>query len=266
MNRPGTGTPAAVALAAAAIAAQIAYPLTDGRARDLVTVLVVVLLAAAALTHAASTRGLRWAGLLLLATAGIGLASEIVGTATGIPYGCYSYASDRLGPTIAGVPLVVPFAWTAGFYPVWCVASRIARSRSAGAALTVVGVVGWDLYLDAQMVADGQWWWCVTDAGLPGIDHIPLTNYLGWVVVATVMVLVMEAVDSNVGPRTSATPARDTVPVVLFLWTWLGSALAHSVFLDPPELLYSAVYGLAVMGVLGIPLLRQILPRRTNER
>lgn len=259
-------TPVAAALAAAAIAAQITYPLTDGRARDLVTVVVVVLLAAAALAHAASTRGVRWTGYLLLATAGIGLASEIVGTATGIPYGCYSYASERLGPAVAGVPLVVPLAWTAGFYPVWCVASRIASSRSVRAALTVVGLIGWDLYLDAQMVADGQWQWCVTDAGLPGLDHIPLTNYAGWMVVAAVMVAGMEAVDSRLARRASATAPDDTVPVVLFLWTWLGSALAHAVFLDPPELLYSAVYGLVVMGVLGIPLLWRLLPRRRNER
>ncbi|WP_425295701.1 hypothetical protein [Nocardia abscessus] len=42
------------------------------------------------------------------------------------------------------------------------------------------------------------------------------------------------------------------VPVTLFLWTWLGSALAHAVFLG---LLPSAGYGFAGMAVLGVPLL-----------
>ncbi len=66
---------------------------------------------------------------------------------------------------------------------------------------------------------------------------------------ATVLVLVDSRSDR------ADTPRHDAVPIALFLWTWLGSALAHSVFLDAPELRYSAVYGLVVMGVLGVPLL-----------
>lgn len=256
---------AAAVVAAGAIAAQIGYPLTDGADRDLVTVLVVVLLAATALVHAAATRGVRWTICLFLVTAGIGLTSEIVGTATGIPYGCYSYAVERLGPSIAGVPLVVPLAWTAGFYPVWCVATRITATARARALLTVVGLVGWDLYLDAQMVADRQWQWCVTDAGLPGLDHIPLTNYAGWIVVASVMVAVMHLADSHDSSLGRA-GTHDVVPIVLFLWTWLGSALAHSVFLTAPSLTYSAVYGFVVMGVLGIPLVWTLVNRRTPNR
>lgn len=260
------------ALATAAIAAQIAYPLTEGAARDFVTVMVVVLLAATALAHANRTRGIRWTVLLFVTTAGIGLMSEVVGTATGIPYGCYSYATDRLGPSIAGVPLVVPLAWTAGFYPVWCAATRVTTTVWARALLTVIGLVGWDLYLDAQMVADGQWRWCVTDAGLPGLDHIPLTNYAGWTAVALVMVAVMQTVDRRTlrtggtsGARgTPGAVTHDAVPIVLFLWTWLGSALAHSVFLEAPSLRYSAVYGLIVMGVLGVPLVWHLVTNATH--
>ncbi|MFC0453478.1 carotenoid biosynthesis protein [Rhodococcus jostii] len=246
-------------LAGAAIAAQILYPLVHGGIRDAVTVFVVALLAAASVTHAAATRSGRWALGLVAVTAGLGLASEVLGTATGFPYGCYDYSVDRLGPALAGVPLVVPFAWTAGFYPVWCAASVLARGphrRAVRVALTTVGVVGWDLYLDPQMVADGQWRWCVTDAGLPGIEHIPLTNYAGWFFVAAVMAVAVDRIDRRFD---SGTRHRDGVPIALFLWTWLGSALAHSVFLDAPELRYSAVYGWFAMGILGIPLLVSLL-------
>lgn len=248
-----------VVFAGAAIAAQILYPLVHGGVRDVVTVFVVVLLAAASITHAAVTRGGRWAAGLVVVTAGLGLVSEVAGTATGFPYGCYDYSVDRLGPALAGVPLVVPFAWTAGFYPVWCAASALARGphrRAVRVALTTVGVVGWDLYLDPQMVADGQWRWCVTDAGLPGVEHIPLTNYAGWFIVATVMAVAVDRIDRRFGTRTRH---RDGVPIGLFLWTWLGSALAHSVFLDAPELRYSAIYGWCAMGILGVPLLVSLL-------
>ncbi|CAM2969830.1 carotenoid biosynthesis protein [Prescottella defluvii] len=258
---------ASAALAVAAVAAQIVYPLVHGESRDTVTVAVVALLAAASITHAGAVRGGRWAAGMVAVTAGIGLASEVVGTATGIPYGCYEYAVGRLGWAVADVPLVVPFAWTAGFYPVWCVASRLTRSRPFRVVLTTIGVVGWDLYLDPQMVADGQWRWCVTDAGLPGVEHIPLTNYAGWVVVAltmAVLVTLMDRLMDRRGPR-SPSPRDDAVPTALFLWTWLGSALAHAVFLDAPELRYSAVYGAVAMGVLGVPLLARLVRTRRAE-
>ena len=238
--------------AVAAVLAQIAYPLTAGDARDAATVAVVTLLTAACLVHAALNRGLTFAVVLFVSSAGIGYLSEVVGTMTGYPYGCYSYVTDRLGPAAFDVPLVVPLAWSAGLYPVWCVASRLVRNGPGRIAAVTVGMLGWDLYLDPQMVADGHWSWC-NAGGLPGIEHIPLTNYAGWLLVAAIMATVLVLVDSR--SDRADTPRHDAVPIALFLWTWLGSALAHSVFLDAPELRYSAVYGLVVMGVLGVPLL-----------
>ncbi|MFD3812375.1 carotenoid biosynthesis protein [Rhodococcus sp. NPDC058639] len=272
MTDVGTGwrvptwqTAVPVVLAACAVAAQIAYPLTEGAARDRVTVAVVLLLAAASLTHAAARRGLGWAAVLFVVSAGGGFASELIGTATGYPYGCYAYAIDRIGPAVADVPLVVPLAWTAGLYPVWCVATRITRTAPGRVAAVTVGMVGWDLYLDPQMVADGQWVWC-NGGGLPGIAHIPLTNYAGWVVVAAAMATVLLVFDSR---SRRLSPRHDTVPIALFLWTWLGSALAHSVFLQASELRFSAIYGLVVMGILGVPLLRSLMstaPDDTDRR
>ncbi|UYP17474.1 carotenoid biosynthesis protein [Rhodococcus sp. Z13] len=240
-----------IVLTGAAILAQITYPLTSGGTRDAVTVAVVTFLTAACLTHAAVHRGPGFTLVLFAVSAGGGYLSEVVGTTTGFPYGCYVYATDRLGPSVLDVPLVVPLAWTAGLYPVWCVASRLFRNGPARIAAVTVGMLGWDLYLDPQMVADGQWTWC-NAGGLPGIEHIPLTNYAGWLLVAALMGTVLVLVDARSGHER---PVRDAVPVALFLWTWLGSALAHSVFLDAPELRYSAVYGFVVMGVLGVPLL-----------
>ena len=245
--------------AVAAVLAQIAYPLTEGDARDAATVAVVTLLTAACLVHAALNRGPTFAVVLFVSSAGIGYLSEVVGTMTGYPYGCYSYVTDRLGPAALDVPLVVPLAWSAGLYPVWCVASRLVRNGPGRVAAVTVGMLGWDLFLDPQMVADGHWSWC-NAGGLPGIGHIPLTNYAGWLLVAAIMATVLVLVDSR--SDRPDTPRHDGVPIALFLWTWLGSALAHSVFLDTPELRYSALYGLVVMGVLGVPLLVSLVRGR----
>lgn len=243
-----------LALVVLTVAAQIGYPLATGGARDRVTVAVVLLSAAAALAHATATRGFRYAAGCLVIVSGIGLTAEVIGTATGIPFGCYQYATDRLGPALLEVPLLVPLAWTGGMYPVWVVAGMVSRRTAARVLATAAGAVGWDLFLDPQMVADGQWTWCDTSSGLPGLEWIPVTNYLGWFAVALLMgglLAIWERAAPDPVPARSRAIAL-TVPVALFLWTWLGSALAHAVFLDLPS---SAGYGFAGLGLLGVPLL-----------
>lgn len=250
------------AFAVLLVLAQIGYPLTSGVARDRVTVVVVLLSAGTALAHAGATRGVRYAVGFLVIVSGLGLIAEIVGTATGFPFGCYDYADGRLGPAVAGVPLVVALAWTGGLYPVWVVAGMLTRRIAVRIVLTAVGAVGWDLFLDPQMVADGQWSWCAAGWGLPGLGDIPYTNYLGWFAVALVMAVLLAGLDRAVGTRTGfPIPSAVIVPVAVFLWTWLGSTLAHAVFLDLP---YSAWYGCVGLGVLGVPLLvRSVLARRS---
>nr|WP_084497770.1 carotenoid biosynthesis protein [Nocardia amamiensis] len=246
-----------VILVVLTVVMQIGYPLTAGDARDRVTAAVVLLSAGAALAHAIATRGIRYALGFLVLVSGIGLLAEVIGTTTGLPFGCYAYASDRLGPALLEVPLIVALAWTGGVYPVWVVGGMVSRRTASRIALTAIGAVGWDLFLDPQMVADRQWTWCDTGSGLPGLTQIPYTNFLGWFGVALVMAALLAAwehaaPDPVPARPTSGRAAELAVPVTLFLWTWLGSALAHAAFLDLPS---SAGYGLAGMGVLGVPLL-----------
>ncbi|MEV0551724.1 carotenoid biosynthesis protein [Nocardia salmonicida] len=254
--------PAVIALALVLV--QITYPLSAGVARDRITVAVVALSAATALSHAATTRGLRWACGFFVIVSGLGLIAEIVGTATGFPFGSYAYAVDRLGPAFADVPLAVPLAWTGGLYPIWIVASMLVSagppvgSNVRRVGLFALGAVGWDLFLDPQMVADGQWMWAVTDAGLPGLPEIPYTNYLGWALVAGIMAVLLTVLDQRLALPHDPSVA---VPVAVFGWTWLGSALAHAVFLGLPA---SAIWGFAGLGVLGVPLFRRARPWATR--
>lgn len=234
-------------LAALVVLLQVAYPLVgSGSARDDLTVATVVVFFAASVTHAAAWRGARFTAVLLAATAGGGLAVEVLGVATGLPFGAYAYA-ESLGPQLAGVPLVIPLAWTMMAYPAYVVTRRLTASRWAGIPLAGWALTSWDLYLDPQMVDAGHWAWASSG---PAILGIPLSNFAGWFLVATVMMAVLYAAG---GPQAGAQPARpdDTVPVALYLWVYGSSLLAHAAFLGLPG---SAVLGGVGMGVVAVPL------------
>ena len=238
------------ALAALTVLLQIGYPLTSGRARDLLTVATVVVFCAATVSHAAVHRGPAWAGAYLVVTAGTGLAAEAVGTATGVPFGDYTYG-DRLGPAVLDVPLVIPLAWAMFAYPCLLVGQALAR-RPLGAALVgAVALAGWDLFLDPQMVSAGHWTWTGVRVALPGAPGIPVSNTLGWLAVGTAMLGVLQLL-----PRRAA---DDRVPHALFLWTYASSVLAFAVFFGRPV---TALVGGVGMGLVAVPFARTLLERR----
>src|SRR3712207_9292958 len=61
---------------------------------------------------------------------------ESVGLATGFPYGEYTY-SDDLGPTLLGVPFLVPLAWLMMAWPSWLLARRLTRGGRRAARVAV---------------------------------------------------------------------------------------------------------------------------------
>jgi uncharacterized membrane protein len=221
-------------LVAATVLAQIAYPLASGAVRDTLTVVTVVLFAAASVTHALRTRGPRTAAVLVVVAGGLGLGVEAVGTATGYPFGAYSY-SGTLGPTVLGVPWVIPLAWTMMAWPAWLVAGRLVRRTAARVGVAGWALASWDVFLDPQMVDAGHWTWAGGD--------IPLTNYAGWLAVALVMTALLSTGDTGTGD--------DRPMYTLYLWTYFSSVLAHTAFLGLPS---SALWGALAMGPVAIPL------------
>jgi putative membrane protein len=227
-------------LAVLTVAAQIAYPLVEGETRRDVTILVVLLFSSTCVVHAIVHRGVWWALGLVVVTAGGGLAAEAVGVRTGVPFGDYRY-EGTLGPEVLDVPLVVPLAWTMMAYPVLLAARRLTRRW-----VPVVGGLGltaWDVFLDPQMVADGHWARTDPSPSLPGVDGIPLTNFAGWAVVGTLMMLVLTAVL----PRDKASEA---VPAALLVWTWLGYVLGNVYWFGTSSV---ALVGGVVLGALVVP-------------
>ena len=245
------------ALVLAGVLAQMIYPALAGEPLQAITVAAVLLLSASALAHCANVFGRRAAGRLLLIGAGIGLTAEVVGVHTGVPFGSYRYA-DTLGPAIAGVPAVVPLAWIMLGYPCLLLGRRLAAGRRwARTATATVGgwtLAAWDLFLDPQMVAAGHWTWDHPEPALPGVPGVPITNYLGWLLVS---VLMIGALDRALPPWSGIAAA----PSVVLAWTWLGSTLGNLVLFDRPAV---AGWGLLGMGVAVLPYL--VLTIRDSRR
>lgn len=232
-------------LAAAGVLLQVAYPLVAGSALRAVTVTSVASLAAAVVAHAALARGVRWALGLVAVAGGMGFAVEAVGVATGWPFGAYAYAGS-LGPQLAGVPVLVPLAWLMLAYPALLAGRRLAGPRASW-ALAAWTLAAWDLFLDPQMVAAGHWSWAFPEPSLPGVPGVPLTNYAGWLLAATAMMLLLDRL-----PRSPADgrPPGDAVPAVVLLWTYASQVLANVAFFGRPAV---ALWGGVAMGLTAVP-------------
>ncbi|MFI5838465.1 carotenoid biosynthesis protein [Catenuloplanes sp. NPDC051500] len=227
------------------VLAQICYPLTRGDVRIGLTIATVVLGFAISVAHATITRGVRTGAALVVVAAGGGLLVEATGVHTGFPFGGYDY-SGQLGPKVLGVPVIIPLAWAWMAWPAWLSAGRVVASPLARVLLAGAGLAAWDLFLDPQMVDAGHWSWDSPEPSLPGVPGIPVTNYLGWLLVAIVMAgFLWVSTDKSVDS------VADAPMYGLYLWTYGSSILAHAVFLGLPA---SAVWGGAGMAVLAVPL------------
>lgn len=246
-----------VLLAAAAVLAQIVHPLVDGRVLAWLTIVSVLLFAAASTSHAARWAGARGAVALLVVAGGVGLAAELVGTATGFPFGRYEYAGT-LGWTIADVPLIIGAAWAMMAWPALMAGRLLARGtpglrrRAEVVVLGAAALASWDLFLDPQMVTAGHWVWADPSPALPGVPEIPLTNYAGWVLVALVMMTLLDLAVPD------TRDAGHGVPALLLGWTWLGSIVANLLFFGRPAV---ALWGGVAMGAVVAPYLVRVRRR-----
>jgi putative membrane protein len=245
-----------LALAGALVLVAIAYPLTSGGARDSVSWAIVLLGAGLSVAHAALSRGGRIGLGVLVLVAGTAFAFEAVGVATGFPYGRYRYG-DVLGPTLLGVPFLVPLAWLMMAWPSWLLARRLTagvRHRAGRVAVAAAVFAGWDVVLDPQMVQAGFWTWAHPRPGLPGIGTVPLTNLAGWLLAGAVLMALLDLLAAPVPLRTG-----DAAPLLALGWMTLGGALAHAGWLGLPG---SAAWGAA----LAVPVLVALAVRHRRAR
>lgn len=133
----------------------------------------------------------RRASFILLGLAGYTWGIEIIGVATGYPYGGFSYGV-QLGPMLFGVPFALPLFFIPlvlnAYLLALLVAPELMRRPVTRIPLAVAFVIAIDLVLDPAAVALGFW----SFDGGGAFYGVPWTNYAGWVLSGTVAVLAVD--------------------------------------------------------------------------
>jgi putative membrane protein len=194
------------------------------------------------LTHSLLSYGFRYFATFASVTFTFALVVEIIGSKTGWPFGSYVY-DDSLGLKLAGVPVIVPFAWIMMAHPVLTAARRIAGNwvfLYGGVALAA-----WDLFLDPLMVAQGNWSWVVTGAHIPFQPEIPLSNAFGWLLSGMFLIGVLHVIT----PREKRKGGATFVTTDAFLlWTLFSGFVGNLFFFSRPGIAFfaGAIFGIVL--------------------
>jgi uncharacterized membrane protein len=232
----------------ALVAAQVAYGRLPGPRGAAATRAMVALLLATSAAEAVGARGLRRGAGPVAAAGGLGFAAELLGVATGRPFGHYAY-SGKLGPRVGGVPLLAAAAWAMMARPAWVVAGLLTRRPPLRVPLAAGALTAWDVFLDPRMAREGYWSW---PAG-GRYEGVPASNFIGWFATGLGVFGVWALLDPDDEPQRDGDGALG-----LYLWTWIGEGFANAVLWRRPV---TAAAGGAAMGAFAVPALRARLRR-----
>ena len=142
--------------------------------------------AAAMLAFGGWRIGWRKTLIFFVASVTISLTSELVGTATGWPFGNYAY-TEGLGPKVLGrVPYTIPLSWFYMGFASYVLAAAILdrftpRARPwAAVALGSWLLLAWDVVLDPAMAHESLpiKFWVWSETGI--FFGMPLKNLVAW--------------------------------------------------------------------------------------
>lgn len=238
----------------------------------------VVLGAIAMLVHLGGRIGWRRTLPLFLVSSGVALMSELIGTATQLPFGEYAYTT-LLGYRILGlVPFPIPISWFYMIVGSLAIVGRLLTARDDNATKwkwALVGgmiLVAWDVSMDPAMVKTMHWIWgdgdLFTRLGLPagiaafftkGVYYgMPLSNWFGWYLTGTIiarLVLVFAP------PTLFATRISNTaLPILLYA----VNGIMPIALCVRDDLIWAAVLG-AIAMVVPVALAIKGRPRLAEE-
>jgi putative membrane protein len=199
----------------------------------MLALVVVSALFVTALSAAVRDHGLR-SVVAALAIVVVTFLMEIVGSKTGFPFGEYDY-TGALTPQLFGVPIVVAFAWAGITFTVHGALRDVRRGR---VVLMACAITAWDTFLDPQMVGEGYWQW---QPASPAYRGIPLFNYLGWLLTASIPSAIAVAVCGRPHNDRASELPRITYATLAVL-----STIGFAVFFDD---MVVAVVGGVAMGI-----------------
>ncbi|OYR43457.1 bisanhydrobacterioruberin hydratase [Halorubrum sp. Eb13] len=175
-------------------------------------------------------RALGWIGVLTAYTYAI----ELVGVVTGWPYGNFEYVVD-LGPMLGGVPVALPVFFIPLVVNAYLLCLLLLGPRASNGwlrlATVIAAVVAMDVVLDPGAVALGFW-----SFGGGSFYGVPLSNYAGWVVSATVAVVTLDRAFAGTTLRDRLRDCEfmlDDMVSFVILWgginLWYGNPLPAAV-------------------------------------
>lgn len=224
----------------------------------------IVFGAAAMFAYGMHAIGLRKTALFFASAVPISLASELIGTSTGEPFGNYAYSSFLGYKILDHVPFSIPLSWFyVGFatYLIGHALAGMANVRPVWAYAVLIGawlLTVWDLVLDPAMAHESLavrfWSWSETGPYF----GMPLQNFLGWTLTALIFMAVARMVWMG-DPTTDRRQLRIWFPFLVFAANIVfAAALSASVDLWIPILL-AVVFGL-------LPAAMVLAPMRSPER
>ena len=180
--------------------------------------LASVFLALAGLVVLLGARTRRGA-LALAGVAVFGVAVEIVGANTGLPFGAYRY-TDALRPRVLGAPLVIGAAWMALVAQSWSLVAPLRLTRTLAVLLAATLTTAVDFVID-PLAANQLGYWRWQRAGL--YYGIPATNFAGWLLTSlAALAIFSRRLEPGIWAR--------AVGLAITLFFALG-ALAHGLWL-----------------------------------
>ncbi len=170
----------------------------------------VVAGALAGILHAMGKLGTRRGLTIFAVSFVVSLASELLGTYTGLPFGVYGYTS-LLGYKILDlVPFNIPTSWFFMLYASLAICGRLLKakddstSRWYWALMAGLVLTAWDVSMDPAMVKTQHWIWDIPDLssasafsqfiGREMFYGMPLTNWLGWLLTGVIVARLMLAI------------------------------------------------------------------------
>ncbi|MFO8114347.1 MAG: bisanhydrobacterioruberin hydratase [Halorubrum sp.] len=185
-------------------------------------------------------RALGWIGVLIAYTYVI----ELIGVATGWPYGSFEYTVD-LGPMLSGVPVALPVFFIPLVVNAYLLCLLLLGSRASNGwlrlASVIAAVVAMDVVLDPGAVSLGFW-----SFGGGSFYGVPLSNYAGWVLSATVAVVTLDRAFAG-------TTLRDRLRDCEFM---LDDMVSFVILWGGINLWYGNLLPVAVAAAFGVGLLR----------
>ena len=189
----------------------------------------------------------------------ISLASELLGTTVGLPFGPYHY-TEALGTQWFGhVPMLIPLSWFFMALPSYALAGSRSDAEVHGPARTgreirriaiaSLLLLTWDLALDPAMSSATSYWvW-----GSTGIYYgMPLLNLFGWYVTGIALMAALSALRADTWLR--------SVPR-----GWLMSFYALNLLLPLGMSLATGMWGVGALTLASLVLCAILVRRRSQQ-